>query len=67
MKVNVTVLETRTTEYVYEVNGVDSFETAKECAMQFVNNQGLPNVRMIKKAFCPPTKAIRCCELVEVN
>ena len=65
MKVRVIVRETQVTEKTYEIDGVNTLETAGKCAMRAATGQFQPNAFLYRVVPYPPTKKIATYEIVE--
>ena len=65
MKVRVKIVETRTIERTYEVNGVNSLDMAKKCAERCMMNQYQPNTYMYREVPRRPTYKVDSCEIIE--
>lgn len=65
MKVRVQIIETKQVIRTYEVEGVNSLETAKKCAHRCALHQFQPNTYMMREVPCSPTYSIGTYEVVE--
>lgn len=65
MKVRITIVETSTVEYTYEVDGVNNLEEARKCAANCANKQDQPNTYMARKVPRRPTYNFGTMEIVE--
>ena len=66
MKVRVTIQEVKIIERTYEVDGVNTLETAKKCAERCARKQFQPNTYMMREVPKPPTYQTTVCEIVEM-
>lgn len=65
MKVRVKIVETKIVERTYEVDGVNSLDTAKKCAERCYMRQFQPNTYMMREVPKRPTISFGSCEIVE--
>ena len=65
MKVRVTIVETKQIYRTYEVNGVNSLDAAKKCAMRAYNHQFQPNTYMFREVPHSPFTEFDVMEIVE--
>ena len=65
MKVRVTIKEIKTTYKTYEVDGVNSLETAAKCAERAYLHQFQPNAYLYHDVPCPKTHKIDKYEVVD--
>ena len=64
MKVRVTIQEIRVIERVYEVDGVNTLDSAKKCAERCSRRQFQPNTYLYREVPQPPTYSIGSCEVI---
>ena len=65
MKVRVQIIETRQIMRTYEVDGVNSLDTAKKCAYRCANHQYQPNTYMMREVPFSPTYSTGAYEIIE--
>ena len=65
MKVRVTIHEVKTIARTYEVDGVNSLETAKKCAERCARHQFQPNTYMMREVPFASTYNFDTCEVIE--
>lgn len=67
MNVRVTITETYTIDRVYEINGVNSLETAAKCAVRCAKGQYQPNAWLHREIPNSPTYCVEKYEIVNPN
>jgi len=65
MKVRVKIIETKTIERTYEIDGVNSLDMAKKCAERCYFHQFQPNTYMMREVPQSPRFSFGSCEIVE--
>lgn len=65
MKVRVQIVETRQIVRTYEVDGVNSLESAAKCADRCARHMFQPNTYMMREVPQSPTYSIGAYEVVE--
>ena len=65
MKVRVKIIETKTVERTYEVDGVNNIDNAKKCAERCYFKQFQPNTYMMREVPNRPSIAFDAVEIVE--
>ena len=65
MKIRVQIIETRQVVRTYEVDGVNSLETAAKCAKRCATQKFQPNTYMMREVPCTPQYEIGAFEIIE--
>lgn len=64
MKVRVTIEEVKVIKRTYEIDGVNTLEAAKKCALRCANKQFQPNAWLYREVPCSPTYRLGSYEVV---
>ena len=65
MKVRVTLVKHWSEQFTYEVDGVNSLETAKKCAQRCMNKEFQPNTYLFRRVPHPPYTEVSSMEVLE--